>query len=256
MSEPLLRLEAISAGYGRARVVDDVSLSIPPGGRLALLGRNGVGKSTLIRSIMGQTTHHGGRLFWNGRDATRDPPAARAGLGIGWVPQERRIFRTLTVRENLEIAARPGDWSLERVFSLLPRLAERQTNMGWQLSGGEQQLLAIGRALMLNPHLLLLDEPLEGLAPVMVELMLETLTEIAAGSGIGFILVEQHATDALAMTEEAIVMDRGIIVARGSSAQFLAEPQRLEELTGVGLGHASAPCQMDAGANAADGRLA
>ncbi len=240
MSEPLLRVENLSAGYGRATVLEDVSISLPAGGRLALLGRNGVGKSTLIRSVMGQTAHHAGRVFWNGRDITRDHSSARAELGIGWVPQERRIFRTLTVKENLEVASKPGEWTLERVFALLPRLAERQTNMGWQLSGGEQQLLAIGRALMLNPQLLLLDEPLEGLAPVMVELVLETLKQIAASSGVGFILVEQHAADALAMTEDAVVMDRGIIVARGTSAQFLADPGRLDELTGVGLGETAA----------------
>lgn len=235
MSEPLLRLESVSAGYGRATVLESISLALPAGGRLALLGRNGVGKTTLIRTIMGQTTRSGGRIIIDGHDVTREPSAARAGLGIGWVPQERRVFRSLTVQENLEVAARPGEWTLARVFSLLPRLEERRGNMGWQLSGGEQQLLAIGRALMLNPRLLLLDEPLEGLAPVMAELVLETLGGIASSSQVGFILVEQHVADALAMTEEAVVMDRGTIAASGSSASFLADPRRVEDLTGVGL---------------------
>ena len=235
MSVPLLQLEAVSAGYGRATVLDHVSISLTEGGRLALLGRNGVGKSTLIRTVMGQTAHHAGHILWRGQDITRTTSAARAELGIGWVPQERRIFRTLSVRENLEVAARPGPWSLDRVFALLPRLRERQSNMGWQLSGGEQQLLAIGRALMLNPSLLLLDEPLEGLAPVMVEVVLDTLQEITNNSGVSFILVEQHAEDALAITQDAVIMDRGRIVARDTSSHFLASPSRLEELVGIGL---------------------
>lgn len=235
MAEALLRLEEVSAGYGRATVIEAVSLSLPEAGRLALLGRNGVGKSTLIRTVMGLTTLHAGRIFWRGREIGRDPAARRARGGIGWVPQERRVFRNLTVRENLEVGARPGEWTTERVFALLPGLAERRRNLGGQLSGGEQQLLAIGRALMLNPALLLLDEPLEGLAPVMAELVLQTLRDIAARSGIGFVMVEQHAADALEMTADAVVMDRGAIVARGASAEFLADRPRLEALTGVGL---------------------
>ena len=235
MTGDLVRLDSVTAGYGRATVLDDVSLAIPEAGRLALLGRNGVGKSTLIRTIMGLTDAMAGRLWWRGCDISRLPTPARVALGIGWVPQERRIFRTLSVRENLEVAARPGPWDVERVFRLVPRLAERQRNAGWQLSGGEQQLLAIGRALMSNPSLLLLDEPLEGLAPVMGDTVLDALAELTGG-GLAVVLVEQHAADALALTRDAVVMDRGRIVRHGPSAEWLADTARLDELTGVGLG--------------------
>ncbi|MFD2238071.1 ABC transporter ATP-binding protein [Aureimonas populi] len=234
MAGAQLELIGLRAGYGPSTVIENISLSLPEGGRLALLGRNGVGKSTLIRTVMGLTTRLGGQVLWRGRDISGEDPSARARLGIGWVPQERRVFRNLTVRENLEVAARPGHWTLERVFTLLPRLRERQRNLGWQLSGGEQQLLAIGRALTLNPVLLLLDEPLEGLAPVMAELVLDTLRGIAA-SNMGIVIVEQHAADALEITQDAIVMDRGQIVARSPSAALLRDTERLEALTGVGL---------------------
>lgn len=232
----MLELENVSAGYGRATVIEDVSLSLPEGGRLALLGRNGVGKSTLIRTVMGLTDLHGGSLRWRGAEIGGAATARRTGLGIGWVPQERRVFRNLTVEENLTVGAVPGDWTLGRVYALLPRLQERRRNLGWQLSGGEQQLVAIGRALMLNPALLLLDEPLEGLAPVMAELVLATLREVATGSGVGVVIVEQHAMDALGLASEAVVMDRGRIVAAEPAVRLVGDPERLDALTGVGLG--------------------
>lgn len=232
----MLRMEGVAAGYGASTVIEETSLDLAEGGRLALLGRNGTGKSTLIRTLMGLTDLHGGRILWQGRDITRADTSVRAMLGLGWVPQERRIFRNLTVEENLTFAARPGDWTLARVYDLLPRLNERRGNMGWQLSGGEQQLLAIGRALMLNPRLLLLDEPLEGLAPVMAELVLATLHDIAR-SGVGLVIVEQHAADALEMADQAIIMDRGRIVLRDTAAALLGDPDRLEMHVGVGLAH-------------------
>ncbi|WP_210249594.1 ABC transporter ATP-binding protein [Methylobacterium oryzihabitans] len=232
MSPPLLAVEGVTAGYGRATILDGIDLAIPEGGGLALLGRNGVGKTTLIRTLMGLTDRTAGRILWRGRDVAGLPAAERVRLGLGWVPQERRIFRTLSVQENLEVAARPGPWDLARVYALLPRLAERRANQGWQLSGGEQQLLALGRALMLNPDLLLLDEPLEGLAPVMVDVVLDAIRELA-GTGLALVMVEQHAADALELTGHAVVMDRGRIVARAGSAALLADPARIVELTGL-----------------------
>jgi branched-chain amino acid transport system ATP-binding protein len=232
VSPPLLALEGVTAGYGRATILDGIDLAIPEGGGLALLGRNGVGKTTLIRTLMGLTDRSAGRILWRGRDVAGLPAAERVRLGLGWVPQERRIFRTLSVQENLEVAARPGPWHLARVYALLPRLAERRANQGWQLSGGEQQLLALGRALMLNPDLLLLDEPLEGLAPVMVDVVLDAIRELA-GTGLALVMVEQHAADALELTGHAVVMDRGRIVARADSAALLADPARIAELTGL-----------------------
>jgi branched-chain amino acid transport system ATP-binding protein len=230
----ILKMENVAAGYGTSTVIDGVSLDIRQGGRLALLGRNGTGKTTLIRTVMGLTNLHAGRIFWNGRDISRIETSVRASLGLGWVPQERRVFPNLTVEENLTFAARPGDWTLVQVYRLLPRLQERRSNLGWQLSGGEQQLLAIGRALMLNPRLLLLDEPLEGLAPVMAELVLATLHDIAR-SGVALVIVEQHAADAMEMADKAIIMDRGRIVVRDDSAALINDPDRLEAFIGVGL---------------------
>lgn len=234
----MLELENVSAGYGRSTIIEGITLTIPEGGRLALLGRNGVGKSTLIRTIMGLTTLHGGRVLWKGEDISRADTSRRTTMGLGWVPQERRIFRNLTVEENLTVGSVPGEWTLGRVYDLLPRLKERRSNLGWQLSGGEQQLVAIGRALMLNPALLLLDEPLEGLAPVMAELVLGTLHDVAQASGVGFVIVEQHAMDALEMSSDAVVMDRGAIVTHEPASALMADRARLDMLTGVGLAEA------------------
>jgi branched-chain amino acid transport system ATP-binding protein len=235
----LLELEGVSAGYDRAVVIEGVSLALRQGESLALLGRNGVGKSTLIATIMGATVLHGGRLRWRGGDLGRVPAHRRARLGLGWVAQERWIFPSLTVQENLTVAARssarPGAWTLARVHQLFPRLEERRANLGWQLSGGEQQMLAIARALMLNPSLLLLDEPLEGLAPVIVEELAHAIRGMMETGDLAVILVEQHAAEALALTETAVVMDRGRVVLCDASTTLQQDPDRLNRLIGLGF---------------------
>jgi len=228
-----LSISNVRAGYGETVVLDGVSVEVPAGGTLAVLGRNGVGKTTLLATIMGHTTLHGGTIGL-GSDAIGDWPAyRRARHGIGYVPQEREIFRSLSVAENLDVAERPGRWTAERVFDLFPGLAERRRHWGNQLSGGEQQMLAIGRALMGNPSLLLLDEPLEGLAPVIVDVVIAGIERLRREDSLAFILVEQHARLALAVTERAIVLDRGAIVHASDSATLLAAPDRLAGLMGV-----------------------
>jgi len=226
-------LEDLRAGYGETVVLDGVSLSLPPRGTLAVLGRNGVGKTTLLATIMGHTTRHGGSIRFDGRDMTRLAPHRRARAGIGWVPQEREIFRSLTVAENLAVAARPGRWSAARIWDLFPSLGERRHHFGNELSGGEQQMLAIGRALMGNPSLLLMDEPLEGLAPVIVEVVLRSIERLKREDDLAILLVEQHARLALAATERAIVLDRGKIVHAGESSALLAAPEQLGALMGI-----------------------
>jgi branched-chain amino acid transport system ATP-binding protein len=228
-----LRLDDLRAGYGDTVVLEGVSLELPPGGTLAVLGRNGVGKTTLLATIMGHTTLHGGALSFAGTSIAGLPPYRRSRLGIGFVPQEREIFRSLTVEENLVVAARPGRWTLERVYDFFPSLAERRRNRGNALSGGEQQMLAIGRALMGNPSLLLLDEPLEGLAPVIVDAVLKGLDRLRREDDLAMLLVEQHARLALELAERAIVLDRGRIVYAGESRMLSQAPERLAELMGV-----------------------
>src|SRR5438128_5443348 len=192
VAEPLLALRNVPAGYGDAVVLDDVSLELPEHGSLAVLGRNGVGKTTLLLTVLGYTRLQRGKIFWRGKDITQLAPHRRARLGLGWVAQEREIFPSLTVEENLSVAARPGRWSLAAVYALFPRLAERRANMGNQLSGGEQQMLAIARALMTNPELLLLDEPFEGLAPIVVEELAGAIRRMMAEHGTATVLAEQH----------------------------------------------------------------
>jgi branched-chain amino acid transport system ATP-binding protein len=233
MAEPLLRLTNLRAGYGDATVLDDVTLDVPPHGGLALLGRNGVGKSTLLLTLMGYTHVTRGAVLWRGEDITRLAPHLRARRGIGWVSQEREIFPSLTLEENLAVAARAGRWDLRAVFGLFPRLAERRRNMGNQLSGGEQQMLAIARALMTNPALLLLDEPLEGLAPIIVDELTDAIRRMLADEGTAMILVEQHTEIALSLTQSAVVMERGAIVHRAASADLLADHATLERLIGL-----------------------
>ena len=228
-----LSLENVRAGYGETVVLSGISLDLPTGATLAVLGHNGVGKTTLLASIMGHTTLHGGAIRWGGSAIGGLEPWRRAQLGFGYVPQEREIFRSLSVEENLTVAQRPGRWDLERVYQFFPRLAERRRHRGNQISGGEQQMLAIGRALMGNPELLLLDEPLEGLAPVIVDLVLAGIERLRREAGLGFILVEQHARLALSVTERAIVLDRGEIVHAGESSSLLNAPERLASLMGV-----------------------
>jgi branched-chain amino acid transport system ATP-binding protein len=223
----LLRIEGLCAGYGAARVVNNVSFALDEGQSLALLGRNGVGKTTLLNSLIGVTTWQGGRVFLRGQDLTGLKPHARAHAGIGWVPQERDIFRSLTVEENLTAVATPGAWSVERVYDMFPRLKERRRNGGRQLSGGEQQMLAIGRALVLNPALLLLDEPTEGLAPIVVDELLAAFRRLA-GEGLSMILVEQKPKKILPFTDEAIVLNRGAIAYEAKSADLIADPAALE----------------------------
>jgi branched-chain amino acid transport system ATP-binding protein len=235
MAEPLLAIADLRAGYGSAVVLDDISLDLTAQGSLAVLGRNGVGKSTLLLTIMGYTRVSRGRIVWRGADITFAPPHRRARAGIGWVAQEREIFSTLTVEENLTVAARHGHWSLRRVYELFPRLAERRRNLGNQLSGGEQQMLAIARALMTNPALLLLDEPFEGLAPIVVEELTTAIRRMIAERSNAFVLVEQHAEIALPLTENVIVLERGRIVHRSTSAQLLADHAALERLIGLKL---------------------
>ena len=214
----LLAVETLSAGYGAAQVLDAVSLSLREGESLALLGRNGMGKTTLIASIMGLTRRTAGRIAFDGIDLTHLPPERRARAGIGWVPQERNIFRSLTVEENLTCVARPGAFDLAAIYRLFPRLRERRGNMGRQLSGGEQQMLAIGRALVLNPRLLLLDEPTEGLAPIVAAEVLAVVKRLTRESGLSAVIVEQHAQKVLAVTDAAVILERGRVVFDGRSA--------------------------------------
>jgi branched-chain amino acid transport system ATP-binding protein len=228
----LLELKGVRAGYGDAVVLDDISLAVPDKGSLAVLGRNGVGKSTLLLTVMGYTRLHRGTIAWKGKDISRLPPHARARLGLGWVAQEREIFPSLSVEENLTVAARPGPWSLTSVYALFPRLRERKGNFGNQLSGGEQQMLAMARALMTNAALLLLDEPLEGLAPIIVE-ELTTSLKTMKDQGTAFLLVEPHTELALSLTEDAVVIERGAIVHRARSADFARDAATLERYVGL-----------------------
>ena len=225
-----LRISGLNSGYGETVVLEDVDLALPERGSLAILGRNGVGKTTLLATIMGHTTFHSGKILLGGKAIHGLPVYERARLGIGYVPQERLIFPSLDVHENLTVAERPGRWSAERVYGLFPRLKERRAAMGNQLSGGEQQMLAIGRALMGNPSLLLLDEPLEGLAPIIVEMLLASLKKLIAEDSLTIVLVEQHAKVALSVTDTALVLNRGRVSHHGPSAELLADPQRLTSL--------------------------
>ena len=233
MADALLKLENVTAGYGDAVVLHGISLDLPEHGSLAVLGRNGVGKSTLLLTIMGYTQMRAGRVIWRGADVSRVAPHRRATNGIGWVAQEREIFPSLSVEENLTVASRPGPWDLDAVFTLFPRLAERRGNMGNQLSGGEQQMLAVARALMTNPALMLLDEPFEGLAPVIVDELTAAMKTMLSDRRIAIILVEQHTDIALELTAEAIVLERGTVAHRASSAQLLKDTATLERLVGL-----------------------
>lgn len=229
----MLRLENIFAGYNDATVLDDCSLAMREGESVALLGRNGVGKSTLLLTVMGHTRVRGGSMRWCGQDMAKLPAYARARAGLGWVPQEREVFPSLTVEENLSVTALPGKWNLAAIYALFPRLHERRKNFGNELSGGEQQMLAIGRALMLNPKLLLLDEPLEGLAPVIVDELCAAMERMVRDEGQSMILVEQHVEQALRLTHRGIVLERGRVVHAADSAELLADLSVLEKWVGV-----------------------
>ena len=228
-----LVLTNVRAGYGETVVIDDVSLSLAPGATLALLGRNGVGKTTLFSTIMGHTTMHGGSIRFNGEEISKLPPYRRALMGLALVPQEREIFKSLTVEENLVVAERAGRWSLQRVYEFFPSLARRRKNRGDQLSGGEQQMLAIGRALMGNPSFILMDEPMEGLAPVIVDAVLDGLERLKKEGDTALMLVEQHARLALDFAEDTMVLDRGRVVFSGPSRELAAAPEKMAALLGV-----------------------
>src|SRR5436853_2983820 len=229
----LLTIEQLSAGYGEAVVLNAISLALAERQSLALLGRNGMGKTTLINSIVGVTRYIAGRIGLDGRDITPLRPDQRADAGIGWVPQERNIFKSLTVEENLTAVAQRGPWTAQRIYDLFPRLSERRRNLGNQLSGGEQQMLAVGRALILNPRLMLLDEPLEGLAPILVEELLTALKRIIREEGLSAILVEQNAKKILGVTDRAAIIERGGIVHQAESAALAADRATLEKYLGV-----------------------
>ena len=234
MPEPLLTLDRVSAGYGPSIVLEEITLRLEEGGSLAILGRNGVGKTSLLLTIMGLTRLHGGSLRWRGRDIALLPAHRRAQLGLGWVAQERDIFASLSAEENLLVSARPGAWTLPRIYELFPPLAERRRSRGNRLSGGEQQMLALGRALLTNPALLLLDEPLEGLAPVIVEELARAIARMRTEEGMALVLVEQHARLALEFSTRAMILDRGKVVYDDASRTLLDDPQLLATLIGVG----------------------
>jgi branched-chain amino acid transport system ATP-binding protein len=225
-----LQLNNIHAGYGELNILENIQLEIPAQSSLALLGRNGVGKTTLMSTIMGHATLHSGAITFFDKDITQLPVYERSRLGIGYVPQTRDIFPSLTVEENMLIAARPGKWPLERIYTLFPRLAERKNNMGNQLSGGEQQMLSLARALVSDPSLLLLDEPLEGLAPVIVQMLMEVIKKLIQEEELTVILVEQSAKLALQVTDRVVVLNRGQIIHQGDSAELLQQPELLAKL--------------------------
>ncbi|MFT8244473.1 ABC transporter ATP-binding protein [Roseomonas sp. BN140053] len=229
----ILAVEGLSAGYGAAAVLHNMSLSLAEGRSMAVLGRNGMGKTTLLNTIVGVTRRFGGSIRLGGQEIGRMPAEQRAGVGVGWVPQERNIFKSLTVEENLTAVARPGPWNVAKVYAMFPRLQERRRNMGDQLSGGEQQMLAVGRALVLNPRLLLLDEPTEGLAPIIVDELLAALRRIIRDEGVSAMVVEQHAHKILGVTDDAVILERGRIVHADTSAALRADPSVLERHLGV-----------------------
>ena len=228
-----LELTGVSAGYGETIVLENVGLRLARGETLSIIGRNGVGKTTLLATIMGHTTLHGGAVLLQGRDISRLQTYRRSAAGLGYVPQEREIFTSLSLQENLTVAARPGPWTLERVYSMFPRLAERRANRGNQLSGGEQQMLAIGRALIGNPSVVLMDEPSEGLAPAIVEELARALKQLAAADGLALVIVEQNTRLALQISPRAAIMDRGRVVYDGPSASLIEDPAMLDRLIGV-----------------------
>ena len=233
MADSAVELRNVSAGYGDTVVLEDVNLALAPGECISVIGRNGVGKTTLLSTIMGHTTLHKGEVLLAGRSLNRVPVYRRAAAGIGFVPQEREIFPSLSVRENLEVGARAGHWTAERIFELFPNLKERLSNMGNQLSGGEQQMLSIARALMTNPTVLLMDEPTEGLAPVIVEALTAVLVRLRGESDLSIILVEQNSRVAFEFSSRTVVMNKGRIVYDGNSGALRSDADRLHQLIGV-----------------------
>ena len=236
MADLLLELEDVRAGYGEAVALDGVTLALPANGSLALLGRNGVGKTTLLLAAMGFVGIMRGAVRLGGRDISRLAPHRRVRAGLGWVSQERDIFPSLSVEENLTVAARPGRWDTAAIYALFPRLRERRGNMGNQLSGGEQQMLALARTLMTNPSVLLLDEPFEGLAPIIIEELTGAVRKMIDDEGVAIVLVEQHAEVALRLTRDAVILERGMIAHRAPSQELLRDHATLERYLGLKLG--------------------
>jgi len=232
MAEPLLALQDLRAGYGDSVILDGVSLEVPEHGSLAVLGRNGVGKSTLLLTVMGYTRLHSGKILWKGEDITTLAPHRRALLGLGWVPQEREIFASLTLEENLTVAARPGNWDLKKIYSLFPRLSERRANMGNQLSGGEQQMLAIARALMTNPRLLILDEATEGLAPLIRQDIYRSIAQLKA-AGLSILVIDKDVRALTRVADVHYVLEKGRVVWSGSSAELSANQEIQHRYLGV-----------------------
>lgn len=228
-----LELRSVSAGYGETVVLEDINLTVATGESISVIGRNGVGKTTLLQTVMGHTTLHSGDVVLAGVNLNRMPVYRRATAGLGFVPQEREIFPSLTVRENLEVGARPGEWTQDRVFDLFSNLKARLGNRGNQLSGGEQQMLSIARALLTNPTMLLMDEPTEGLAPVIVEALTAVMLKLRSESGLSIVLVEQNSRVAFAFSDRCVVMDKGRIAYDGASAALRDDPERLAQLIGV-----------------------
>jgi branched-chain amino acid transport system ATP-binding protein len=228
-----LELDNVSAGYGQTVVLENISLSLKEGESLSIIGRNGVGKTTLLATVMGHTNLHSGRIRLQGKDIGNLVTYKRNWAGLGYVPQEREVFPSLTVRENLQVAVRPGRWSIAEVYKLFPRLQEREGNYGNQLSGGEQQMLSIARALVGNPAVLLMDEPSEGLAPVIVEELTRAVKQLAQAEGLVLLLVEQNTRVALQISPRTVVMDRGHIVFDGKSEELQQNPEKLDHLIGV-----------------------
>ena len=248
MTETVIRpgplvLADVSAGYGEVVILDRLSLELAPGATLAVLGRNGVGKTTLLATIMGYTRLHGGAIRFGDADISHLPIHRRSALGLALVPQEREIFKSLTVEENLVVGQRPGPWALQRAYEFFPSLARRRFSRGDQLSGGEQQMLAVARALMGNPSLLLMDEPLEGLAPVIVDQLLAGLHRLKSEAKLAMLLVEQHAHLALEFAETTVVLDRGSIAYRGPSRELAASPDKMAELLGIGRSQRGSPAR-------------
>ena len=233
MAGSALELRNVTSGYGETVVLENLSLALQPGSSVSVIGRNGVGKTTLLATIMGHTTMHSGEILLDDKKIENMPIYARARAGIGFVPQEREIFPSLTVEENMRIAARPGEWTEEKIYEIFPNLSERRYNLGNQLSGGEQQMLAIARALLTNPTVLLMDEPTEGLAPVIVDALVDVMQRLRRESGLTMILVEQNSRVAFAFSERTVVMERGNIVFDGASADLKADPEKLSALIGV-----------------------
>jgi branched-chain amino acid transport system ATP-binding protein len=228
-----LEAEGLNTFYGKSHILQDVGLTVPAGKITTLLGRNGAGKTTTLRSLVGLTPPRSGRVRMFDQDTTRLPPFRIAGLGVGYVPEGRRIFPNLTVEDNLRVPLeRPGPWTIERVFRTFPRLAERRHNRGRQLSGGEQEMLSVARALLLNPKLLILDEPSQGLAPLIVR----EVFRIVAGmreDGMSVLLVEQNVRASLEIADQAYVLDHGVMVWQGTAAALAADEERIQSLAGA-----------------------